>query len=101
MNTKNRYSSQQRQRHVQAWLHGGLSKVAYAQQHGLHIKTFSNWTRLKPEISTDAGAFFPTRLVTADLAPSCDMATLNLPAGCSVTACSAVLVDIIRGLELC
>ncbi len=35
----------EKQVHVKAWQTSGLTKAAYAQEHGINSKTFSRWCR--------------------------------------------------------
>ncbi len=35
----------EKQAHVNAWQNSGLTKAAYARQHGINTKTFGCWCR--------------------------------------------------------
>jgi len=35
----------EKQAHVKAWQNSGLTKAAYARQHGINSKTFGRWCR--------------------------------------------------------
>ena len=41
------YTNEEKQRHLENWRNGGLSKTAYAKSMGIHPTTFCTWVKSK------------------------------------------------------
>ncbi|MGL4487454.1 MAG: IS66 family insertion sequence element accessory protein TnpA [Yersinia sp. (in: enterobacteria)] len=97
-----RYSRSERQRHLDAWQHSGLSKKHYCRQQDLNPATFYYWLKNQQDDITVPGpsAFIPARRVMSE--NNCTaMVTLNLPSGCSVSCLPAQLRAVMQALSLC
>lgn len=91
----------QRCQHYDAWRASGVSRVAYARQHGINNKTF--WHLCRVLSADDARVPAPADnrppILPVILSVS-DTATLKLLRAC-VTASTAGIAAIIRALNLC
>ncbi|WP_252355716.1 IS66 family insertion sequence element accessory protein TnpA, partial [Escherichia coli] len=91
----------QRRQHYDAWRVSGMSRAAYARQHGINNKTF--WHLCRAFSADDARGPAPAdnrpAILPVTLSVS-DTATLKLQRAC-VTASPAGIAAIIRELNLC
>lgn len=102
--SKRKYmTAAQRRRHYHDWLASGMTRTHYARLHGIHTKTFGNLCRdiaAAAAVETDTPDNPALLPVTLTGPVGTDTATLSLR-GASVTGSSAVLVTLIRELNLC
>ena len=91
----------QRRQHYDAWRVCGMSRTAYARQHGINNKTF--WHHCRAFSADDARGPAPAdnrpAILPVTLSVS-DTPTLKLQCAC-VTASPAGIAAIIRELNLC
>ncbi|HAU3110337.1 TPA: IS66 family insertion sequence element accessory protein TnpB [Salmonella enterica subsp. diarizonae] len=87
----------QRRHHYDAWRVSGISRAAYARQHGINSKTF--WHLCRQLSGASAPAKHKPALLPVTLSVS-DTATLKLQRA-SITSSPAGIAAIIRELNLC
>ncbi len=73
----------EKQAHVNAWQNSGLTKAAYARQHGINSKTFGRWCRhLQLNVKVkDKPALVPVTLQAETALPLSDVMILRLSSG--------------------
>ena len=71
----------EKQAHVNAWQNSGLTKAAYARQHGINSKTFGRWCRHVQLNVKDNPALVPVMLQAEASSPLSDVMILRLSSG--------------------
>ena len=71
----------EKQAHVKAWQNSGLTKAAYARQHGINSKTFGRWCRHVQLNVKDNPALVPVMLQAEASPPLSDVMILRLSSG--------------------
>jgi len=71
----------EKQAHVNAWKNSGLTKAAYARQHGINSKTFGRWCRHDQLHVKDKPALVPVTLQAEAAPPLSDFMMLRLSSG--------------------
>jgi len=97
-----RYSLIERQQHLDAWQHSGLTQKGYCRQNNISLSAFYYWMKHSKDNAgaTLTPAFIPARRVTVDNT-HVQTVTLNLPNGCSVSCFPTQLVGVMQALSLC
>lgn len=90
-----KYSREQKQQHIADWQQSGLSRRAYAVQHGINEATFYYWVEKNNEAtSTETPRFIPARLAVPE-----EKVTVTLTGGIGITCHIAQLPHVIQVLQ--
>nr|WP_099143500.1 transposase [Xenorhabdus kozodoii]PHM67334.1 hypothetical protein Xkoz_03812 [Xenorhabdus kozodoii] len=97
---RNRYTPEQKQRHVTQWRHSDLTRKQYCEQHQLNFSSFRDWiadSKKNQDPSPGLSALLPVSLQPAQT----PTVTLQTPAGYAITCPLALLPEVIQVLARC